>query len=210
MRSPFSCEASPIIVITTTAIIALTSTIPDHHHHTIIIIIIIMLVLIQNNSASTALKAAFATAARDKVAGLEAENRASQEKVAVLEAHLDQLIAQVQHADKGQSLHAEVERLRATLESERASAESEAAAAEERLREMEQQLDTLGAELLDARAAAREQVHTPGTMAQQAAIWSRCDDAWCVWRVTGRRPPSMLFMTCGHAFLSMRARTRQP
>lgn len=61
---------------------------------------------------------------------------------------------QVQHADKGQSLAGELERVKAALERERDGSEAQA----QKLREVEAQLDALGSELLDARAAAREQV----------------------------------------------------
>lgn len=65
---------------------------------------------------------------------------------------------QVSHVEAGKALQTEVEHLRAVLASERASVEQQQRGASKRLAEAEDQLNSLGAELLDARAAAQEQV----------------------------------------------------
>ena len=91
-----------------------------------------------------------------KIAELETARQAAEEKAAVLEAHLAQLIAQAQQAQEKNthSQAGEVQALLVSLEAERSHGSSQA----KQLQEAEHQLDRLGSELLNVRAAAREQV----------------------------------------------------
>lgn len=99
-------------------------------------------------------RARHAQPCREKIRGLAEAKQAAEERNGVLEAHLAQLIAQAQPGGRSNAQPGELQMLAATLDAERSHGSAQA----EKLKDAQNQLDRMGSELMNVRAAAREQV----------------------------------------------------